>query len=171
MFSFKTTLLTSVGLFVIVGALATVAALLPLISLGQQPGPAQPPPTFGNPGNFYLTKTAHNGAQAKTACAAGYHMASIWEIHDPSNLTYNTAYGFTDAYSGIGPPYGLGWIRTGEASMNGNCFAWTSADASVSGKMVFLSAVVDVAEAEALSPWAPWQDSCNTKHGVWCVHD
>ena len=36
------------------------------------------------PRKFYLTKTEHNGAQALSACAPGYHMASLWEIHDPT---------------------------------------------------------------------------------------
>jgi hypothetical protein len=109
MFNFKQSLLAFLGLFVIVVALATLAALLPLIGLGQAvPGPAKPPPTFGRPGNFYLTKTTHNGGQALTACAAGYHMASIWEIHDPSSLRYSTVYGFTEDDSGLGPPHGSG---------------------------------------------------------------
>ena len=84
MFSFKKSLLGLVGLLVIVGALAT---LMPLVSRGQG----------GNPfdrdtrKSFYLTKTSHNGSQVLTACAEGYHMASLWEIFDTSNLRYDTA--------------------------------------------------------------------------------
>ncbi len=56
------------------------------------------------PRKFYLTKTYHNGAQALSACATGYHMASMWEIHQPSNLRYDTDLGFIVADSGFGPP-------------------------------------------------------------------
>src|SRR5512133_3687902 len=106
-----------IALAVLVILIGGLAALLPLVGLGQvTPGPKQPPPSFGRPGNFYLTKTSHNGAEALTACAAGYHMASFWEIRDPSNLRYNTAYGYKTDDSGLGPPTAGGWIRTGSAA-------------------------------------------------------
>ena len=35
---------------------------------------------------YYVTTTYHYGADADDACASGYHMASLWEIMDPSNL-------------------------------------------------------------------------------------
>ena len=66
---------------------------------------------------FYLTQSGANGSQALTACDGGYHMASIWEILDPSNLKYDTNRGRTLGDSGSGPPSlgaGVGWIRTGE---------------------------------------------------------
>ena len=43
---------------------------------------------------FYLTRTTHVGNQVLTACAAGYHMASLWEILDPSNLKSQHGIGF-----------------------------------------------------------------------------
>src|SRR5262245_60366073 len=61
---------------------------------------------------FYLTKDGFQGNAVLTACDAGFHMASLWEIHDPSNLQYDTR-GFTLADAGSGPPAVLGWIRTG----------------------------------------------------------
>src|SRR4030095_12687199 len=82
---------------------------------------------------FYLTQSTHDGAHALSACAMGYHMASIWEIHDMSNLRYNTELGLTQDDSGFGPPSGFsGWIRTGSIANNpptagfGNCQSWTS---------------------------------------------
>jgi hypothetical protein len=81
---------------------------------------------------YYLTTTLHNGAQATTACAAGFHMASLWEMFDTSNLKYETGLGFTRPDSGFGPPLSLGWVRTGgNASFSttpgfANCNAWTS---------------------------------------------
>jgi hypothetical protein len=107
MFSFKRSLIALVGLLVIVGTLAT---LMPLVSRGQG----------GNPFNrdtrrsFYITQTTHTGSQALTACAEGYHMASLWEIFDTSNLKYDTVLGLTQDDSGFGPPSQIGgWIRTG----------------------------------------------------------
>jgi hypothetical protein len=98
------------------------------------------------PRKFYLTKTFHNGAEALSACAAGYHMASLWEIHEPSNLRYDTELGLTREDSGFGPPGGsAGWIPTGfDASSGavfpgtGNCKTWTSASTPDFGTVVAL---------------------------------
>ncbi|MFX1355393.1 MAG: hypothetical protein ACFFGP_15680, partial [Promethearchaeota archaeon] len=53
---------------------------------------------------YYLTDTptGFTGADADTACAAGYHMASLYEILDTSNLKYNTDLGQTREDSGEG---------------------------------------------------------------------
>ena len=82
---------------------------------------------------FYLTQTTHTGAAALYACAPGYHMASMWEILDPSNLLYNVSRGATQDDSGDGPPNDLdGWVRTGNnasgagSAGSANCDAWTS---------------------------------------------
>jgi len=105
--------------------------------------------TFIVPGqrSFYLTQSPKNGKYATTACADGYHMASLWEILDPSNLKYNTELGERRADSGDGPPSGLnGWIRTGyesDASSSDpvgkvNCSAWKSNNPSDWGTVVYL---------------------------------
>src|SRR5262249_33556851 len=74
---------------------------------------------------YYLTKTAVPGNQALTTCAAGFHMASRFEILDVSVLDYDPHLGFTTDDSGAGPPsaaakYGStapsGWMRTGGGS-------------------------------------------------------
>ena len=97
MFSFKRSLLALVGVLALVGALAT---MMPLVSRGQGGNPLNRDPRKA----YYLTQTTHNGGQARSACAAGYHMASLWEILDTSNLRYNTELGFTQEDSGFGPP-------------------------------------------------------------------
>lgn len=56
------------------------------------------------PRGFYLTTTTHTGDQALAACAAGFHMASLWEILDPSNLRYEPTPG-----SGTGRMIGRGF--------------------------------------------------------------
>jgi len=98
MFSFKRSLSALVGLLVLVG---TLAILMPLVSRGQG----------GNPFNrdtrksYYVTKTSHDGSEALTACAEGYHMASLWEIFDTSNLRYNTQLGATAPRFGSRPAF------------------------------------------------------------------
>jgi hypothetical protein len=52
---------------------------------------------------FYVTPTLHDGAHALSACATGYHMASLWEIHDTSNLTYDTDLGVTQDIRAYAP--------------------------------------------------------------------
>lgn len=62
---------------------------------------------------FYLTRDRYDGSHALSACADGYHMASLW-ILDPSNLSYDTNLGISLADAGFGPPVvAPGWIRTG----------------------------------------------------------
>ena len=53
---------------------------------------------------YYLTKGTITGSKVLTACASGYHFASIWEILNTSDLHYNTTLGRTNANSGNGPP-------------------------------------------------------------------
>ena len=65
---------------------------------------------------YYLTSVSVPGDAALTACDPGFHMASLWEIHDTSNLQYDTGRGLTQDDSGSGPPAALGWIRTGGTS-------------------------------------------------------
>ena len=129
------------------------------------------------PRKFYLTQTQHNGAQALSACAAGYHMASLREIVDTSNLRYDTDLGFTVEDSGFGPPSRFGWIRTGNLATDfftpgvGNCNAWTSADLGDGGTVVAPNA--DWSDAgTAVSPWTSAATSCNNSNlRVWCVQD
>jgi hypothetical protein len=63
---------------------------------------------------FFLSRNTVWGDQALDACGQGYHMASLWEIFDPTLLKYDTKRGGTLGDAGSGPPAGLqGWIRTG----------------------------------------------------------
>lgn len=132
--------------------------------------------------SFYLTQTTHNGSQAKSACAEGYHMASLWEIFDTSNLRYATELGLTEADSGSGPPSGelaFGWIRTGTGSFGAgtemagqaNCLAWTADTGSVLGTVVSLTDNWLSLFVIKATPWDSARDSCSQAHSVWCVHD
>jgi hypothetical protein len=139
--------------------------------------PAAPGPACSSR-RYYLTKATVDGAHAITACAAGYHMASIWEIREPAALQYNTALGRTQADSGSGPPIPDiapatsvgGWVRTGNvANTSGgvgesNCAAWTAAGASQSGNVASLSTNWNTV-------WLANSVGCNQLHSVWCVQD
>jgi hypothetical protein len=159
-----------------VGRLSLLVALIALVT----PGRANPSSTK----SFYLTKDSFNGANALTACAKGYHMASLWEIFDPSNLTYNTNLGFTHDDSGSGPPafvnadLGSGWIRTGHSAATVpftdpgtvNCVTWKSNSPSDIGTVVWLPLDWS-ASPTAIAPWRAGISSCDFSIQVWCVSD
>jgi hypothetical protein len=131
------------------------------------PGPAGPP---GAIRTYYLTKTGFNGQQAATACASGYHMASLWEIFQTAALQYNTTLGRASDDSGAGPPSNIvGWIRTGNPSSNSNnCSAWTSSAHADTGAALAL-----LFQEGSSQNFAPWFESaipaCDTSQSVWCV--
>ena len=174
MYSFKKSLIALAGLLALV---AVFAALLPLVGRGQGQAGDKNPLNRDPRRSFYLTQTIHNGAQALSACAAGYHMASLWEIFDTSNLRYDTQLGATTADSGFGPPAeSAGWIRTGgtatDANITGraNCNAWTSASNSGFGTIVGLSPNWESSPQE-ISPWSGTPIPCGGSVPVWCVQD
>ena len=168
MFSFKRSPIVIVGLLVLIGT--------PLVSRGQGNNPIV---AQLQPRQFYLTQTFHNGSQALTACAEGYHMASLWEIFDTSNLRYNTELGFNNADSGFGPPTGnSGWIRTGAVDNGfsvpgfGNCNAWISASSADRGTLAALTPFWDSLNVTVITPWQSGSTSgCNQTIKVWCVQD
>jgi hypothetical protein len=132
------------------------------------------------PRKYYLTTTTHNGVQALTACAAGFHMAALAEIFDTTQLQYDTTLGMTAEDAGTGPPAGSGqgWMRTGANGLTndfaglGNCDAWTSADLNHYGTLVnFTSDWRIVAPATPISPWNAISVQCNGFRPVWCVED
>jgi hypothetical protein len=126
---------------------------------------------------YYLTADTYNGAQARDACDAGFHMASMWEILDPTDLRYETIRGSTGQDAGSGPPSGQpGWIRTGNPGLvvvgapGGNsCDGYSST--SGSGTTVALPVTW---EGDANS-WVPWWNPtlslCGTSSRVWCIQD
>lgn len=128
------------------------------------------------PLQYYLTKDTYPGDQALAACALGFHMASLWEILDTSNLRYNARLGHTRRDSGYGPPTMSGWIRTGYSSGStgspgtSNCHAWTSGSGSDVGSYVFLPASWE-AGIEDVHGWAVATAVCSLEIRVWCVGD
>ena len=126
---------------------------------------------------YYVTKDRYEATNAKTACAQGYHFASLWEIWDPSNLKYNTDLGLTRDDSGQGPPSGIyGWVRTGYNSElmggagTGNCDNWTDID----GCATKVELPINWVDGGDIGIWDTLYDECwNEGEGgrVWCVED
>ena len=166
------------------GALFVLLAFLAGTLFSNQPVSAQRVKDDGRR-TFYLTQSFFDGSQALNACAAGFHMASIYEILDPTNLKYDTTLGITTGDSGSGPPQGPakgGWVRTGygafpeegpvvttPATGNQTCGAWTSN--SGQGTTVQLFVGWDFHEAPRMNPWWPALVSCSEQLRVWCVRD
>ena len=122
---------------------------------------------------YYLTRTGYDGANATNACAAGYHMASLWEILDPSNLKYNTDLGLLEGDSGQGPTVWPGWVRTGvmpgvgALPGEGNCDGWTTDASGASGTLAGLS----WCNTQDVHIWNAFTLPCDLVRPVWCVED
>jgi hypothetical protein len=167
--------LLRVGIAAVV--LLAIATLLTNNSITSAANTKSTAPTRG----YYLARGTNlfTGGQALTACVTGYHMASLWEIHEPSNLRYDTALGITQDDSGSGPPSSSpGWIRTGFATNTSgglgsqNCAAWTSSSSSDQGTLVSLdSAWNSGATVSPITPWAALGETCDILAPVWCVQD
>jgi hypothetical protein len=125
---------------------------------------------------FYLTHYQFDMYEVLTACAQGYHFASLWELIDPSNLKYNTRLGYKEDDSGQGPPTGwssTGWVRTGYISSQGsageaNCENWQDFDAWGSVAQLphdWTSGNQDV------GVWDVEREECHSPFRVWCIED
>jgi hypothetical protein len=156
-------------------------AFLGLLAFGETKataggGQAAPAGTTGMR-QFYLETDSATGATADTVCEEGYHMASLWEILDPSNLKYNTDLGYVWTDSGSGPPTLSGWVRTGYAADDedvagrGNCDAWTTDAMTASGTMVQLPNGMWDPHYADLHVWYALTDPCNSYNSTWCVED
>ena len=129
--------------------------------------------------HFYLTSTNYYTNQVLTACAVGYHMGSLWEFLDVSNMIYDSHHpaAFNKADSGYGPPSDWnGWVRTGYDSSGsttpgtGNCNTWSTTSSGVSGVAVKLSSSWEAAPGDIYT-WNASSFTCNFTGPVWCVGD
>jgi hypothetical protein len=126
--------------------------------------------------SYYLTSSTayYDGSEALTACADGYHMASLWEIWDVSNLTYNASLGWSFVGGDGVPPRGMyGWVRTGGPSSvsstpgEGNCAVWSGT--SGYGTVAYLPN--NWAAGTDTGPWMVDSYACINWASVWCVED
>jgi hypothetical protein len=136
--------------------------------------------TLPPPRRFYVTASNYPTSLALTACAAGYHMASLWEILDPSNLIYDFAHpnAKTFADSGQGPAANwYGRVRTGQVVGSspsagiGNCSAWSSDSSGQSGSFARLDGSWETPTGELNGIWDVATFACSIIGPVWCVSD
>ena len=130
---------------------------------------------------YYLTDNTKTANAAKTACDTGYHMASMFELLDVSNLRYDHLRGYVPSNSdqGEGPPAGAeGWIRTGvSASISsvpgqGNCAAWTGTDGGYYGTYAYLeSSWNSTPTTTETNPWGAKTITCDAIRRVWCIQN
>jgi len=174
--------------------LILVLALLPFIALtalvmnGRRANasPQLSPDVINGYRQYYLTRMLYKANEARDACAAGYHFASIWEIADPSTLKYNRSLGLFSPDSGEGPPVTIkffqgsikvsGWVRTGRLSSitgiegQANCYLWNSGLGTDWGTTAELPDNWTSA-AQDVCVWDVGVRTCNSNVWVWCVAD
>jgi hypothetical protein len=131
---------------------------------------------------FYLSQQEPDGLGALDACETGFHMASFWEIADPTALEYDTSRGRTRPDSGEGPPNGIpGWTRTGGFNLStnpasggsSNCDGWSTNTSTGRGTWVQLKIFWEDTSSGAnpISPWESGTYPCVSAVPVWCVQD
>jgi hypothetical protein len=165
---------------VIVLALGAAACGLGGPSASSCPGPRQ----------FYLSKARVQGNQVLSTCAAGFHMASRFEIASLSGVVYDAKRGTSSDDSGSGPPSAAatysstgpsGWIRTGgdarytksndpSGAATANCAVWTSNSHDAYGTIAFLKDRFAI-DNGAPAFWDGHDERCDVPHSVWCVGD
>jgi hypothetical protein len=145
---------------------ATLVCALAVSSLALTPGTVTGP----GPRTFYVTPGLFTGNEALKACGAGYHLASYFEIREPSNFAYDIRRGLRHARYQAGPPVSNGgggydplqaWLDDGQApNADSNCTGWTDSTGS-RGQTMYLY----------LRTYAFVQADCGEEHHVWCVSD
>lgn len=177
MVTLSNTLRAAVALMV----LLVMASLLAHISSASSPAVVLTTPARG----YYVTigTAGFDGAHALKACTAGYHLASMYEIADTTNLTYRKALGYNQDDSGNGPPWGaFGWVRTGNNATTGgtisseghvNCNNWTSnASTDYGTAMVILEPSYGLSAPHYnMGPWTVVAVSCDQAYFAWCVQN
>jgi hypothetical protein len=126
---------------------------------------------------YYLTISGTDGDGVLTACAAGYHAATVWEILDVSNLVYDTVLGYKHVAGDGTPPTNVwGWVRTGgipsigPGAGGGNCGVWSQFFALTYGTLIKLPGDWS-APGSTIGVWATSFAECTNSFKVWCVED
>jgi hypothetical protein len=173
----------------LVGLLALALLVLAwssYLAWGEEDVAALTPLSSGGMRQYYLSRSYVQADGTLSACASGYHFASIWEIADPSSLKYNTTLGQESSDSGQGPPTALkyigrtipalGWVRTGHSSDSGsssgqaNCNVWSSKTGFQAGTVASLPTDWTGGEQD-IGVWNTGTRSCDFLTNVWCVQD
>lgn len=163
------------GLLAVLLVAAVVVAAVALMR-GPAPASAADEQALAADGmrRFYLAPAVPNATQAIGGCETGYHFASLWEILDTSNFSYDTALGVLSGDSASGPPAGYeGWVRTGYVANSGttpgqaNCSAW----GATTGNGTTVRLPSDWATGAELHVWDVGIAACGTPAYIWCVED
>ncbi len=141
---------------------------------------------------YYITDETYLGNEAADPgnCDAGFHFATVYEILDPTQLTYDADRGATATDQGSGPRARLrGWIRTGSGTSGAfprageaNCMNWSSPSLSLHGSVVSLGGSPvgtptlqignwDDGLLTLIPPWIGGTQECSFPAAVWCVED
>lgn len=125
---------------------------------------------------YYLTPGFYPGNHGANDCALGFHMASLFELYDPSGLEYDATLGVTSVDSGSGPPVGAvsrGWARNG--SNSDSCqsvgIPWATSSASGEGMAAWLEPGYSLSAPTGSPSWVTELWACNTSNRIWCVED
>ena len=163
----------------LLAVLLVVAVVIAAVALMRGPAPAsaageQTLAAADGVRRFYLAPAVPNATEAIDGCEPGYHFASLWEILDTSNFSYDTALGVLSGDSASGPPSGMeGWVRTGYVANNGttpgqaNCNAWGATTGSGTTVRLPLNWATD----SELHVWDVGTAACGTTAYIWCVED
>jgi hypothetical protein len=101
-------------------------------------------------------------------------LGSYWEIHEPSNLAYDTGRGLRNATYQFGPPVGsaaggadplMAWLDDGRTPGSGNCNGWTESS-GYQGQAAYLEHFSYLDTRYNL-----YGVDCSEQHHVWCVSD
>jgi len=135
---------------------------------------------------YYLTTAGFTGDEAITACASGFHMASISEIQEPSTVQYalgrKPVYDYSDQVLPDQFPDHTGWVRTEADPVTGevyDCDVWRSSSDERSGTTMTRRSLRGENKGHSLyeesDPAAWWQSTrtatCARPEFVWCVED
>jgi len=130
---------------------------------------------------YYITVGFFTGGDAITACDSGFHMATLSEIQDPSNLQYapRVIPVYHPAQVSQFPDH-TGWVRTETDLQTGlvyNCDGWRSSSDQQSGKTMTRRSLRgekgrSLYESDPAEWWqATHIASCSIPEHVWCFED
>ena len=136
---------------------------------------------------YYLTVNGFTGGDAIKACDPRFHMASISEIQDPSNLQYASrstpAYDAPAYDQGWGTPSNhMGWVRSGVYSQSGFAYACDvylagsdlAKDTTMTLYTFWFDARSSIPTSQPDHVWWQWHAAhhpCSQPEPVWCVED
>jgi len=133
---------------------------------------------------YYLSKNSFDGGDAIKACDLGFHMASISEIQDPSNLQYaNKSTTASDSLvddQSKGPPlFHMGWVRSGVYPSSGFVYDCEDFRDKYETQLGTTLALYDLPfNSDTTQPasyptkgWYTTRYTCSQPEPVWCVED